>query len=161
MWKLGYQWKRYIKDLVQKPCQTTRPLVTPIVLALGLNLFQSQKPVLPAWPSTPRPTARFGNTLWQHFEARHCGKTLRQHFEARHCGDTLRQHFEATLCGNTLRQDIVAFPSGNPSKQPCQPLENPVPPLSFTQMNPMYMSLGTKRFSFHILACYVIRTSIC
>ena len=29
-----------------------------------------------------------------------------------------------------------ASPSGNPSEQPCQPLENPVHPSSFTRINP-------------------------
>ena len=34
-----------------------------------------------------------------------------------------------------------ALPSGNPSKQPCQPSENPVHPSSFTRINPLWASL--------------------
>ena len=30
-----------------------------------------------------------------------------------------------------------ALPLGNPSEQPCQPLENPVRPFSFTRIKPM------------------------
>ena len=40
----------------------------------------------------------------------------------------------------TAPQDFPrALPLGNPSEQPCHPLENPVLPSSFTQINPIYL----------------------
>ena len=42
------------------------------------------------------------------------------------------------LAGLLLRNFPRALPSGNPLEQPCQPLENPVPPLllGLTQYSP-------------------------
>ena len=42
-----------------------------------------------------------------------------------------------------------ASPSGNPLEQPCQPLENPVHPSSFTQITPI-CSLGSQEGAHHI-----------